>query len=62
MYQWRNYILITILEYEIKDNSLKVTDDAKRYFDEDGCIIVRYPLLINPLTAIIVYCPFGKGF
>lgn len=43
MYQYGNYILITILEYEIKDNSLKVTDDARRHFDEDGCIIVRYP-------------------
>lgn len=34
--------LIKILEYEIKDNSFIVTDDAKRCFDEDGCIIVRY--------------------
>lgn len=54
--------MIIILEYENKDNLFNVIDDVKRYFDEDGCIIVRYLLLINLLIVIIVDCLFGKGF
>lgn len=41
-----------IAEYEIKDNSLKVTDDAKRHFDEDGCIIVRGLLSDSELQKV----------
>lgn len=30
-----------LTEFEVKDNSLTVTEEAKRSFEEDGCIIVR---------------------
>uniref|UniRef100_A0A8W8L686 SH3 domain-containing protein n=1 Tax=Magallana gigas TaxID=29159 RepID=A0A8W8L686_MAGGI len=47
-----NFLKMSIAEYQIKDNSLKVTDDAKRHLDEDGCIIVRGLLSDSELQKV----------